>query len=112
MKRFVILVLLAAAFCSCAIKRHEVKQHQASFSSTGQDSGIVSTAKDNGFVVNSDWIAGYRSLLKKYGQTLTPPRTENDVDGITKIGNQYMVSDSVMERQLVLNQRRLNDETP
>lgn len=113
MKRSILILLaaLALASCSATISRPEVYQTQASHSSTGQDSGILSESKDaTGFIVNQDWIDGYRSLLKKYGQTLSPPRTENDSQGITKEGEKYRVSDAVMERQLVMNQRRVNDQ--
>lgn len=103
---------LTLTSCSATITRPEVRQSQASHTSTGQDSGILSEAKD-GFIVNQEWIDGYRSLLKKYGHTLSPPRDESDSAGIVKVGeNRYRVSDAAVERQLAMNSRRVNDQAP
>jgi hypothetical protein len=112
MNRFLILfAILGLASCSPTISRHEVRQHQASFSSTGQDSGILSdSAGAVGFAVNQDWIDGYDSLIEKYGATLTPPRKKGDRGGIVKEGDHFRITDAAMERFLVLNQRRVNNQ--
>lgn len=113
----VFLILITAfgvASCSPTIARHEVKQTAASWSASGhQDSGILEDSKDIGGVpVGADWIAGYDSLLAKYGDTLTPPRKSGDREGITKEGDHYRITDATWERQLVLNQRRADDQAP
>lgn len=109
-----ILAIFGAALLSCTgtIARQEVRQTQASHSSTGQDSGILRESGDQqGFLVNQDWIDGYDSLLNTYGKTLSPPRKKGDRDGIVTEGRHYRVSDAVMERFLVLNQRRVNAQS-
>lgn len=109
------VALLCVLFigCSATITRPEVHQRQASFSSTGQDSGILRDPKDvGGFTVNQDWIDGYDSLLMKYGDTLSPTRKAFDRNGIVKEGDHYRVSDAVMERMLAMNQRRVNNQLP
>lgn len=112
----VLIAVLVLTACSGTIARKEVHQTQASFSSSGrQDSGILEEKTSGpvaGFAVNQDWIDGYASLLAKYGQTLSPPRKAFDRNGITKEGDHYRISDAVMERQLVMNQRRVNDQAP
>lgn len=109
----IVLIALCLASCSATITRPEVRQTQASHTSTGQDSGILGESSDaKGFTVNSDWISGYDALLEKYGRTLTPPRVKGDRDGITKQGDYYRIIDAVLERQLVMNQRRVNDQAP
>lgn len=112
----ILLIAAIFAFSGCTIARKEVHQTQASFSSSGrQDSGILEEKTSGpvaGFAVNQDWIDGYASLLAKYGQTLSPPRKAFDRNGITKEGDHYRISDAVMERQLVMNQRRVNDQAP
>lgn len=115
---FAVLCLIAAlAFsaCSSTITRQEVKQTQASHTSTGQDSGILeekTSATTVGFKVNQEWVNGYDALLERYGKTLLPPRVKGDRDGIVKEGDHYRITDAVMERQLVMNQRRANDQAP
>lgn len=107
------LIVSVLVSCSATITRPEVHQKQASYTSTGQDSGILSEAKDaGGFPVNQEWIDGYDSLLAKYGDRLTPPRKAFDRNGITKEGDHYRITDAVMERQQVMNQRNVNDQTP
>lgn len=110
----ILIAALALASCSPTITRQEVRQGQASFTSTGQDSGILdeSGGAKAGFKVNQEWIDGYDSLLAKYGQTLTPPRKPFDRAGIVKEGEHYRIADAVLERQLVMNQRRTNDQAP
>lgn len=100
--------------CSPTISRHEVHQKQASFTSTGQDSGILDEESFGkaGVPVNQDWIDGYDSLLKKYGATLSPPRKKGDRNGIVKEGDHYRITDAVWERQLVMNQRRVDEQGP
>jgi hypothetical protein len=106
-------ITLTLASCSPTVTRPEVHQRQPSWTATGQDSGILSEPKDlGGFVVNSDWIAGYDSLLLKYGQTLSPARKPKDRDGIKAEGDHFRISDAVMERQQAMNQRRVNDQAP
>jgi hypothetical protein len=111
----VLIAALALTACSPTIARKEVQQKQASFTSTGQDSGILdekSTEPVFGFAVNQDWINGYDALLEKYGNTLSPARKKGDRDGVTKEWDHWRVSDAVMERQLVMNQRRVNEQAP
>jgi hypothetical protein len=93
--------------CNPTIHPAQVKQRQASYSSTGQDSGLISTQPD-GFLVNKEWVAAYDSLLDKYGQFLTPPRKSGDRNGIYENGKYWAIEDFVLERQLKMNQMRLN----
>lgn len=107
------MVYLALSSCSPTITRKEVHQRQASWTATGQDSGILEDSKDlGGFTVNADWIAGYDSLLAKYGETLSPARKSGDRDGIKAEGDHFRISDAAMERQLAMNARRVNDQHP
>lgn len=113
--QIVLLAALAVTACSPTIARKEVRQTQAAHTSTGQDSGILdekTTEPVFGFKVNQDWINGYDALLEKYGDKLFPARKKGDRDGITREGDCWRVSDAVMERQLVMNQRRVNDQAP
>lgn len=112
-----LVALLAVVFigCSPTVSRQEVRQHQASFTATGQDSGILDEKTNQpvfGFKVNQDWINGYDALLDKYGDKLSPARKKGDRDGITREGDYWRISDAVMERQLVMNQRRVDDQAP
>ena len=102
-------LLLCLLLCGCVVHPPMVHQHQASYSSSGQDSGIISESKDHGgFVVNSDWVAGYDSLLSRYGEKLTPPRKVGDRLGVVWQTKNYWVSDAAMERFMVMNAMRLN----
>jgi hypothetical protein len=113
---FILLLIAALALTSCfaTIAPKEIHQRQASFTSTGQDSGILADASKQtiGFAVNQEWIDGYDSLLAKYGDKLSPARKAFDRDGIAKEGDHYRVSDAVMERKLVMNERRVNEQGP
>lgn len=101
------------ASCSPTVTRQEVHQQQASWTATGQDSGILSDSKDlGGFTVNTEWLTGYDSLLSKYGDTLSPIRKPGDRDGIKVEGDHYRITDAVLERHLVMNSRRVNDQKP
>lgn len=113
MKRlvFISIAAFALASCSATIAPQEVRQRQASHTATGQDSGILDDS-GVGFAVNQDWIDGYDSLLEKYGSTLSPPRKKGDRGGIVKEGDRYRVTDACMERFLVMNQRRVNEQGP
>lgn len=116
MKRILLALVAVAVLSSCGgfgtVAPREIVTTQASNTSTGQDSGILNDESGKeGFLVNQDWINGYDALLDRYGEKLFPPRKKGDRDGIKKVGkNRYRVSDAVMERQQVMNQKRSNGE--
>jgi hypothetical protein len=115
MKRILILfAALALTSCFATIAPKEIHQRQASYTSTGQDSGMLkdAAAQTAGFPVNQEWIDGYDSLLAKYGDKLSPARKAFDRNGIVKEGDHYRVSDAVMERKLVMNERLVNEQGP
>jgi hypothetical protein len=122
MKRvFILVAALALTSCFATIAPKEIHQRQASYTSTGQDSGMLKDAakpqgngsvQTVGFAVNQEWIDGYDSLLAKYGDKLSPARKAFDRNGITKEGDHYRVSDAAMERKLVMNERRVNEQGP
>lgn len=105
------ILIWVLSLAGCTVARKEVVQHQAGYTSTGQDSGVLDDIPGaTGVPVNQDWVNGYDSLLEKYGATLFPPRKKGDRDGITKEGNHFRITDATWERQLVLNQKRADDQ--
>ncbi len=84
---------------------------QASYSGNEQNSGVLKPAQGvEGFPVKQDWIDAYDALLARFGTVLFPSRKPGDRNGVVIEGDHYRVTDAVMERYLVMNQRRMQAE--
>lgn len=112
---FSLFLAFSLNFCH-TIAPQPIKSGQASWTETGQDSGMTETPKqgEKGFKVGHEYIEAHDALLAKFGQRLFPPRKSGDREGITKIegSSYYRVSDAVQAQHLKMAQWYMAEKGP
>lgn len=110
--RLVIIFAIACLVGGCAstITPDPVTATQPSWDNGEQNSGIIrDLGEGKGWLVTGRFVERYQSRLDRYGKDVWPDVAYGKNDGISPLGDEYVILDDVMYRATVLARRANQD---